>query len=113
MFGHIVYSLDEKTLQNTKPIRLDSFLAICLNCHYYPFHRFHCLSLLMMPSFLNRLGACNLTGESCNNLAPALSQNVKSYLKELDLSFNNLTDSGMKMLEPWLTNKHCELLRLG
>ncbi|XP_048017531.1 NACHT, LRR and PYD domains-containing protein 3-like [Megalobrama amblycephala] len=59
------------------------------------------------------LSDCGITAESCATLASALSSNP-SHLRELDLSDNNLGDSGVKHLSDVLQNLHCklEILRL-
>ncbi|XP_036416793.1 LOW QUALITY PROTEIN: uncharacterized protein LOC118800643 [Colossoma macropomum] len=58
-----------------------------------------------------RLGGCGLTTNSCENLSSAL-QSVNSSLKELDLSNNDLQDSGVELLSAGLNNSHCKLERL-
>uniref|UniRef100_A0A8C2H1C1 Uncharacterized protein n=1 Tax=Cyprinus carpio TaxID=7962 RepID=A0A8C2H1C1_CYPCA len=56
---------------------------------------------------------CGLTDEGCAALASALRSNP-SHLRELDLSHNNIGDSGRKLFSLALDNPHCklEVLRL-
>ncbi|XP_051717527.1 NACHT, LRR and PYD domains-containing protein 3-like isoform X4 [Ctenopharyngodon idella] len=54
------------------------------------------------------LSDCGITAESCAALASTLSSNP-SHLRELDLSDNNLGDSGVKHLSDVLKNPHCKL----
>ncbi|XP_057188246.1 NACHT, LRR and PYD domains-containing protein 12-like isoform X2 [Triplophysa rosa] len=60
-----------------------------------------------------RLGNCQLTSKCCAALASALSSK-SSCLRELNLSFNGLLDSGGKQLSVGLGNPNCklEILRL-
>nr|XP_055072664.1 uncharacterized protein LOC129452683 isoform X2 [Misgurnus anguillicaudatus] len=58
-----------------------------------------------------RLSGCGLTEESCSALASVLIS--KSGLKELDMSNNNLQDSGVKKLHNGLENTNCQLHKLG
>ncbi|XP_050963857.1 NACHT, LRR and PYD domains-containing protein 3 isoform X3 [Labeo rohita] len=61
-----------------------------------------------------RLVTCNLTGQCCESLSSAL-QSSSSCLTELDLSNNDLQDSGVKLLCGGLKSSHCQLniLRLS
>ncbi|XP_073717913.1 NACHT, LRR and PYD domains-containing protein 12-like [Misgurnus anguillicaudatus] len=56
------------------------------------------------------LSGCGLTEESCSALASVLRS--KSGLKELDMSNNNLQDSGVKKLHNGLENTNCQLHKL-
>ncbi|KAK1803215.1 hypothetical protein P4O66_021215 [Electrophorus voltai] len=60
------------------------------------------------------LSGCFVTQQGCSFLASALSSNL-SYLKELNLNYNHLGDSGVKRLSARLEDSHCRLetLRLA
>ncbi|XP_052375884.1 NACHT, LRR and PYD domains-containing protein 7-like [Oncorhynchus keta] len=60
------------------------------------------------------LSGCGVTEEGCVSLVSALKSNP-SHLRELDLSNNDLKDSGVKLLSDGLGNPHCKLetLRLS
>uniref|UniRef100_A0A3Q4IGC3 NACHT domain-containing protein n=1 Tax=Neolamprologus brichardi TaxID=32507 RepID=A0A3Q4IGC3_NEOBR len=64
-----------------------------------------CLSLF---SLFFRLGTCNLSERSCDFLSSVL-RSQSSTLKELDLSDNDLNDSGVKFLSAAVETPHCTL----
>ncbi|XP_058606024.1 NLR family CARD domain-containing protein 3-like isoform X2 [Onychostoma macrolepis] len=55
-----------------------------------------------------RLSICNLTGQCCESLSSSLQSS--NSLRELDLSNNDLQDSGVKLLSVGLKSSHCQLL---
>ncbi|XP_076745022.1 ribonuclease inhibitor-like [Maylandia zebra] len=73
---------------------------------------FH-LTDLIVCLFSSRLSGCNLSERSCDALSSVLNSQSSS-LKELDLSNNDLRDSGVKLLSAALQSPHCtlETLRL-
>lgn len=57
---------------------------------------------------LYRLIGCDVTDKGCANLASALTSDP-SHLRALDLSENNLGDSGVKLISAGLKNPNCKL----
>ncbi|XP_035252319.1 NLR family CARD domain-containing protein 3-like [Anguilla anguilla] len=59
-----------------------------------------------------KLNSCDLTEKSCDSVASAL-QLSNAPLRDLDLSDNNLGDSGVELLCAGLMSPNCRLQRLG
>ncbi|KAM3599617.1 uncharacterized protein V6R79_008548 [Siganus canaliculatus] len=57
-----------------------------------------------------RLDGCNLSERSCGALSSVLSS---SSLTDLDLSNNDLKDSGVKLLSAGLKSPHCKIENLN
>ncbi|XP_029103524.1 NACHT, LRR and PYD domains-containing protein 3-like [Scleropages formosus] len=56
-----------------------------------------------------RLSGCCVMEGGCTSLASALRSNPCSHLRELDLSYNNPGDSGVKLLSDLLQDPTCKL----
>ncbi|XP_057178224.1 NACHT, LRR and PYD domains-containing protein 12-like isoform X1 [Triplophysa rosa] len=54
------------------------------------------------------LSYCNITDEGCADLTSALRLN-SSHLREMNLTGNNVGDSGVKLISVVLENPHCKL----
>ncbi len=57
----------------------------------------------------HRLCECNLTAQSCGSLSSVLQSLNSNILRELDLSNNDLKDSGVKLLSDGLKSLNCQL----
>ncbi|XP_076869695.1 NACHT, LRR and PYD domains-containing protein 3-like [Brachyhypopomus gauderio] len=58
------------------------------------------------------LSRCNIREEGCAALCSALRSNPSSHLRELNLKYNDLGDSGVKQLSALLEDPHCTLEKL-
>ncbi|XP_076835818.1 NACHT, LRR and PYD domains-containing protein 3-like isoform X2 [Brachyhypopomus gauderio] len=59
-----------------------------------------------------QLSGCSITEEGCAALCSALRSNPSSHLRELNLNYNQLGDSGVKQLSGLLEDPHCNLEKL-
>ncbi|XP_055993226.1 NACHT, LRR and PYD domains-containing protein 12 [Sorex fumeus] len=57
-----------------------------------------------------RLGICRLGSEACGGLAAVLQ--VNPHLREMDLSFNDLGNEGLRLLSDGLTHPTCRIQKL-
>uniref|UniRef100_A0A4W4GNJ8 Si:dkey-265e15.2 n=1 Tax=Electrophorus electricus TaxID=8005 RepID=A0A4W4GNJ8_ELEEL len=95
-------------------------LALSINLHVLHLFFAHPVQTFSVVGFhthiflcFSRLYGCNITENSgCSFLASALSSNL-SYLKELNLNYNHLGDSGVKRLSARLEDSHCRLETLS
>ncbi|XP_076836609.1 NACHT, LRR and PYD domains-containing protein 12-like [Brachyhypopomus gauderio] len=58
------------------------------------------------------LSKCSIPEEGCAALCSALRSNPSSHLRELNLNYNKLGDSGVKQLSALLEDPHCTLEKL-
>ncbi|XP_073719605.1 NLR family CARD domain-containing protein 3-like [Misgurnus anguillicaudatus] len=66
------------------------------------------LQLVIKETKKLQLRSCNITDEGCVALTSALRSNP-SHLTHLNLSYNNLRDSGVKLISDVLKNPDCKL----
>ncbi|XP_056312312.1 NACHT, LRR and PYD domains-containing protein 4E-like [Danio aesculapii] len=66
------------------------------------------LSAVIKSSKRAQLQGCNLTVQCCESLSSVL-QSSNCVLRELELSNNDLQDSGVKLLSDGLKSQHCKL----
>ncbi|XP_073721801.1 protein NLRC3-like [Misgurnus anguillicaudatus] len=69
------------------------------------------LQLVIKETKKLQLWSCGITDEGCVALTSALRSNP-SHLRDLDLSYNNLTDSRLKLISDVLKNPDCKLKTL-
>uniref|UniRef100_A0A3B3BID9 NACHT domain-containing protein n=1 Tax=Oryzias melastigma TaxID=30732 RepID=A0A3B3BID9_ORYME len=89
------YSASEEALLRLLPVIKASNKAHFKNCFLTLFYFF-------------RLSGCKLSERGCTALSSVLSSQ-SSRLRDLDLSYNFLQDSGVKLLSAGLENPHCKL----
>lgn len=61
---------------------------------------------------MSRLSCCRLSQVSCASLTSVLMSNP-SHLRKLELSYNDLLDSGVELLCDFLRDAQCRLESLG
>ncbi|XP_055771188.1 NACHT, LRR and PYD domains-containing protein 12-like [Salvelinus fontinalis] len=112
------YSRSEEGLLRLLPV-VKASRAVLINQMHLPLSFYTTgvkltVCLLSHDDLFVRLSGCGVTEESCASLVSALESNP-SHLRELDLSNNDLKDSGVKLLSAGLGNPHCKLetLRLS
>uniref|UniRef100_A0A3Q1HS20 NACHT domain-containing protein n=1 Tax=Anabas testudineus TaxID=64144 RepID=A0A3Q1HS20_ANATE len=86
---------------------LFNFYKVNIKGDYGSTQMLSCYTLLFF-----RLSGCYLSERSCEALSPVLSSQSSS-LGELDLSNNDLQDSGLKLLSAGLENSLCKLETFG
>jgi len=67
--------------------------------------------MILIVVFTHRLRSCNIKEEGCTVLSSAL-RSKPSHLRELDLSYNYITDSGVKHISDLLKDSQCKLEKL-
>uniref|UniRef100_A0A674DFY5 FISNA domain-containing protein n=1 Tax=Salmo trutta TaxID=8032 RepID=A0A674DFY5_SALTR len=90
-----VFDLKKYSRSEEGLLRLEKYR---INQMHLPFH----------DDLFVRLSGCGVTKKGCASLVSALKSNP-SHLRELDLSNNDLKDSGVKLLSAGLGNPHCKL----
>lgn len=71
----------------------------------------HIRVILMNSYRYRRLESCGFGEKGCTALVSALKSNP-SQLRELNLNFNQIGDSGVKLICALLGNQHCKLEKL-
>uniref|UniRef100_A0A3B3SLB9 NACHT LRR and PYD domain-containing protein n=1 Tax=Paramormyrops kingsleyae TaxID=1676925 RepID=A0A3B3SLB9_9TELE len=103
------YIRSDEGLQRLLPYMLHHLLYLKIKNVYFDI-LYLCVVyvFLYLPVSFSSLNSCNLTETCCEVLASALRSN-SSQLTELDLSHNDLQDSGVKLLSAGLGDSHCKL----
>ncbi|KAI4872502.1 hypothetical protein NFI96_018634 [Prochilodus magdalenae] len=92
-------------------LEFQNFTIFCFGNIYPIIENFYSLCYMFRLLIFCRLAMCNLSTQSCNTLKSVL-QTETSSLKELDLSNNDLYDSGVEMLSAELKSSSCKLQTL-
>ncbi len=91
---------------------LDNNLVLCLFvCLLWRCYNFTEWRVCLSNFFQCRLRYCYMTDEGCSAVTSALKSNP-SHLRELNLSGNQLGDSGLKNISDLLMNPQCKLEKL-
>lgn len=64
---------------------------------------------ISVSKYVHRLSWCELSEESCKGLKSSVLSSPSSNLTVLDLSHNDLLDSGVEKLADGLKSLHCKL----
>ncbi|XP_060904180.1 NACHT, LRR and PYD domains-containing protein 14-like [Labrus mixtus] len=92
---------------NFEGLRESFELQVALRCDDVVLKQLPCI----LKSRKAMLRFSNVTDRSCPGLAAVLSTG-ESYLRELDLGYNSITDSGVKTLVEGLSDPNCKLKQL-
>ena len=79
-----------------------------MSCDKFQIKKLSTVPNMLSLLFVCRFNGCHLSERCCEALASVLSSNSSS-LRELDLSTNDLQDSGVKLLSAGLGSPHCTL----
>nr|XP_014339495.1 PREDICTED: NACHT, LRR and PYD domains-containing protein 5-like [Latimeria chalumnae] len=104
VFNMVLTQFEDYAVVSGSKVNLQKLKVLCINTIYTFFSFSSC------PSCLSRLGGCDLTAGCCEDLSSILSTN--SSLTLLNLSYNNLEDSGVKCLSAGLRDPNCKLQKL-